>query len=71
MIDEHVRGRRNRSGVLWKMLILEWWHRNYLEKEVGHPAPPQLKFEEHSTALTPATAHDGGAAGMNWKPINA
>ncbi|MFZ1005930.1 MAG: asparagine synthase C-terminal domain-containing protein, partial [Candidatus Sulfotelmatobacter sp.] len=57
LVDEHVRGRRNRSGVLWKMLILEWWHRNYLERENGHPAPPQLKFEEHCTACTPAMTH--------------
>ena len=71
LVDEHVRGRRNRSGVLWKMLILEWWHRNYLEREVGHPAPPQLKFEERCMAHTPAMAHDGVAASTNWKQINA
>jgi asparagine synthase (glutamine-hydrolysing) len=50
MVDEHVRGRRNRSGVLWKMLILEWWHRNYLEGEGGHRTPPRLEFTERSTA---------------------
>src|SRR5579863_1040793 len=32
--DEHLRGRRNRSGLLWRMLILELWHRNFLE--AGH-----------------------------------
>jgi asparagine synthase (glutamine-hydrolysing) len=57
LVDEHVRGRRNRSGVLWKMLILEWWHRNYLERENEHPAPPQLKFEERRAVHTPAMAH--------------
>jgi asparagine synthase (glutamine-hydrolysing) len=31
LIDEHLRGRRNRSGVLWRMLVLELWHRNFLE----------------------------------------
>lgn len=31
LVKEHVSGRRNRSGVLWKMLILELWHRNFLE----------------------------------------
>jgi asparagine synthase (glutamine-hydrolysing) len=31
LIDEHVRGRRNRSGMLWRMLVLELWHRNYME----------------------------------------
>jgi len=50
LVDEHVRGRRNRSGVLWKMLILEWWHRNYLEGEAGHRTPPRLAFKESTTA---------------------
>jgi len=31
LIDEHVRGRRNRSGMLWRMLVLELWHRNFME----------------------------------------
>jgi hypothetical protein len=35
-VDEHLRGRRNRSGLLWRMLILELWHRNFLE--AGHAA---------------------------------
>jgi asparagine synthase (glutamine-hydrolysing) len=49
LVDEHVRGRRNRSGVLWKMLILEWWHRNFLEGE-GRRAVPSLRFTDLSTA---------------------
>ncbi len=31
LVDEHVRGRRNRSGLLWRMLVLELWHRNFME----------------------------------------
>ena len=31
LLDEHVRGRRNHSGVLWMMLVFELWHRNFLE----------------------------------------
>ena len=31
LINEHARGRRNRSGVLWRMLVLELWHRNFME----------------------------------------
>jgi len=53
LVDEHVRGRRNRSGVLWKMLILEWWHRNYLEGEAGHRTPPRLAFKESPIAPAP------------------
>ena len=33
LVKEHLSGRRNRSGVLWKMLILELWHRNFLESK--------------------------------------
>jgi asparagine synthase (glutamine-hydrolysing) len=31
LVQEHLSGRRDRSGILWKMLILELWHRNFLE----------------------------------------
>jgi asparagine synthase (glutamine-hydrolysing) len=32
LLDEHVRGRRNHSGVLWMLLIFELWHRNFIER---------------------------------------
>jgi asparagine synthase (glutamine-hydrolysing) len=31
LLDEHLRGRHNHSGVLWMMLVFELWHRNFLE----------------------------------------
>jgi asparagine synthase (glutamine-hydrolysing) len=31
LLKEHMSKRRNRSGILWRMLILELWHRNFLE----------------------------------------
>jgi asparagine synthase (glutamine-hydrolysing) len=31
LVDEHMRERRNRSGLLWRLLVLEMWHRNFLE----------------------------------------
>jgi asparagine synthase (glutamine-hydrolysing) len=31
LLSEHFRGRRNRSGLLWRMLVLELWHRNFVE----------------------------------------
>jgi asparagine synthase (glutamine-hydrolysing) len=31
LLNEHMRGRRDRSGTLWRMLVLELWHRNFLE----------------------------------------
>lgn len=32
ILDEHFRGRRNHSGQIWRLLIFELWHRNYLER---------------------------------------
>jgi asparagine synthase (glutamine-hydrolysing) len=31
MVDEHLRGRRDRSSVLWQLVVFELWHRNFLE----------------------------------------
>jgi len=30
LLSEHLRGRRDRSALLWRMLVLELWHRNFL-----------------------------------------
>jgi len=32
LVDEHLRGRRDRSSLLWQMLVLELWHRNFLKE---------------------------------------
>ena len=43
LVDEHVRGLRNRSGLLWRMLVLELRHRNFVESRnqwsAEHRAP--------------------------------
>ncbi len=39
VLDEHFRGRRDHSGVLWMMLLFELWHRNFLEKYKREPLP--------------------------------
>ena len=49
LVEEHVRGRRNRSGMLWRMLVLELWHRNFLERSQEWnepPQPPEIAFHE-------------------------
>jgi asparagine synthase (glutamine-hydrolysing) len=33
LLDEHFRGRRVRTGQIWLLLMLELWHRNFLEKQ--------------------------------------
>src|SRR2546425_2497296 len=30
LLDEHFRGRRDHSGRIWRLLIFELWHRNFL-----------------------------------------
>ena len=32
LLDEHFRERRDRSEGIWRLLMFELWHRNYLEK---------------------------------------
>ena len=32
MLDEHFQGRRDHSARLWRLLMFELWHRNFLEK---------------------------------------
>jgi asparagine synthase (glutamine-hydrolysing) len=32
MLDEHFQGRRDHSPRLWRLLMFELWHRNFLEK---------------------------------------
>lgn len=32
LLDEHFSGRRDQSGRIWRLLIFELWHRNFLEK---------------------------------------
>lgn len=32
MLDEHFQSRRDHSARLWRLLIFELWHRNFLEK---------------------------------------
>ena len=46
VLDEHFRGRRDHSGVLWMMLVFELWHRNFLEKAGSHSLPASSSCEE-------------------------
>jgi asparagine synthase (glutamine-hydrolysing) len=43
LVKEHVTKRRNRSGILWRMLVLELWHRNFLEAKGFAAAAPDAK----------------------------
>jgi asparagine synthase (glutamine-hydrolysing) len=61
MVDEHTRGRRNRSGILWRMLVLELWHRNFMEARLtGYSAKSALS----SSALHPGTSPAAQSTGI-------
>lgn len=67
MIDEHVRGRRNRSGMLWRMLVLELWHRNFMEARsewTRERRAPEVAANEVSSVpgVAAAPEHPGSAA---------
>ena len=36
VLDEHFRGRRDHSARIWRLLMLELWHRNFLEPFAAH-----------------------------------
>jgi asparagine synthase (glutamine-hydrolysing) len=68
LIEEHVRGRRNRSGMLWRMLVLELWHRNFLESRSRWNEPrraPEIRNSEVRISAPPpeAASHTGVRAG--------
>jgi len=37
LVEEHTSGRRDRSHEIWLLLMLELWHRNFLEVRAGNP----------------------------------
>jgi asparagine synthase (glutamine-hydrolysing) len=66
LIDEHLRGRRNRSGLLWRMLVLELWHRNFMESQTHwnaeRKAPNVVSHETGPLPPTESTARQGAGA---------
>jgi len=53
LLDEHFRGRRNQSGAIWRLLIFELWHRNFLER---------FTREATVAGTAPMTSVGGGVA---------
>ena len=51
LVDEHLRGRFDRSSRIWQLLMFELWHRNFLEvRSAEQPALPASVIEERVTA---------------------
>jgi asparagine synthase (glutamine-hydrolysing) len=52
ILNEHFRGRRNQSGPIWRLLMLELWHRNFLGRfRNGHPLPESNQIASVSRGL--------------------
>jgi asparagine synthase (glutamine-hydrolysing) len=66
LLDEHFRARRDHSVRIWRLLILELWHRNFLEATGDIPRLPLparlTENEAGSGARNRAEIHSGGAA---------
>ncbi|HET7207526.1 MAG TPA: asparagine synthase (glutamine-hydrolyzing) [Terriglobales bacterium] len=52
LLDEHFQGRRNNSEGIWRLLMFELWHRNFLER-----------IHSQEAELYPAAAPAGGDLG--------
>ncbi len=44
LLNEHQRGRRNHSSLLWMLLVFELWHRNFLEARRPVISPAQVSM---------------------------
>jgi asparagine synthase (glutamine-hydrolysing) len=66
LMNEHLRGRRNHSGVLWMMLVFELWHRNFLEAR-GFTGSHGARTSGRNGSRELATAEFAGA-GVRQNP---
>jgi hypothetical protein len=51
LLDEHFTERRNHFGRIWRLLMFELWHRNFLEASPTLAAPSTdrvFAIREHS-----------------------
>lgn len=53
LLGEHERGRRDHSGALWTLLMLELWFRTFVDEAAGARASASLRREE---GLAPVVA---------------
>ena len=51
LLDEHFQGRRDQSARIWRLLMLELWHRNFLETFSGS----RTEASSYPVAVGPGT----------------
>jgi len=78
LVNEHLSGRRDRSGQIWLLLIFELWHRNFLEAARGEQgslevAPSALTASEPAAGSTSAAVTKRGvlAGATRWRTDGA
>ena len=50
LLDEHMSGKRNHSGRVWRLLLFELWHRNFLGKFAGTASSQPLEVTTSGVA---------------------
>ena len=50
LLDEHMSGKRNHSGRVWRLLLYELWHRNFLGKFAGTASSQPLEVTTSGVA---------------------
>ena len=64
LMDDHLSGQRTQSERLWRLLMFELWHRNYLEKLPGAPKPESIHqvaanaIKVQPAAISAGSGHD-------------
>jgi asparagine synthase (glutamine-hydrolysing) len=51
LLNEHMRRRRNHSGSIWRLLVFELWHRNFLEQVPDEPTPLKSQVLKTGSSL--------------------
>lgn len=49
LTTEHINGVRDRSGILWQLLVFELWNRNFMERSLGQlrDRPAEVSTGDH------------------------
>jgi len=55
LMDDHLHRGRTMTGRLWRLLMFELWHRNFLEKYVSAPGLSSLPLVADSRRKVPAS----------------
>lgn len=55
LMDDHLHRGRTMTGRLWRLLMFELWHRNFLEKYVSSPGLASLPVVSDSRRKVPAS----------------